>query len=288
MELIWLEDLIALAEHGSFSRAAERRHVTQPAFSRRIRALEAWMGVPLFDRTPQGAVATEAGQHVAAAAKDMTRRLHQIRDEAREIAGQAARTLKFAATHSLSFTFFPRWIRKMERGAPLEAIRLQSDSMAECERMLQDGDAHFLLCHHHPDVVPTLPSTHFDTQVIGEDSLLALRASDWQVPQRNIPYLGYTHASGLGRILDARLAAIQPPHLERTFSSHLAAVLMSMALESKGVAWLPASLADQEMNEGRLCRAFESAYDVPLQILLVRPRSALSPFAEGFWARLSE
>ncbi|WP_462383939.1 LysR family transcriptional regulator [Pseudomonas sp. Marseille-QA0892] len=288
MELIWLEDLVALAEHGGFSRAAERRHVTQPAFSRRIRALEAWMGVALFDRTPQGAVATEAGRHVAAAAKDMTRRLHQIREEAREIAGQAARTLRFAATHSLSFTFFPRWIRNMERGAPLEAVRLQSDSMAECERMLQDGDVQFLLCHRHPDVVPTLPSAQFSAQVIGKDSLLALRAADWHVPQRNIPYLGYTPASGLGRILDARLSAMPPLPLERSFSSHLAAVLMSMALESKGVAWLPASLADQEINEGRLCRAFGSAYDVPLQILLVRPRTALSPFAESFWARLSE
>ncbi|MCL5425335.1 MAG: LysR family transcriptional regulator, partial [Gammaproteobacteria bacterium] len=53
MELVWLEDFIALAEHGSFVRAAEARHITQPAFSRRIRSLEQWMGVSLFVRTPQ-------------------------------------------------------------------------------------------------------------------------------------------------------------------------------------------------------------------------------------------
>ncbi|RZA16369.1 MAG: LysR family transcriptional regulator, partial [Proteobacteria bacterium] len=40
MELVWLEDLSALAEYGSFVRAAEARHITQPAFSRRVRSLE--------------------------------------------------------------------------------------------------------------------------------------------------------------------------------------------------------------------------------------------------------
>ena len=40
MELKWLEDFVALAENGSFSKAAKARYVTQPAFSRRIRALE--------------------------------------------------------------------------------------------------------------------------------------------------------------------------------------------------------------------------------------------------------
>ena len=62
MELVWLEDFNALAESGNFSRAADLRHVTQPAFSRRIRALESWVGVELFERSAQGAVLTEAGR----------------------------------------------------------------------------------------------------------------------------------------------------------------------------------------------------------------------------------
>ena len=49
MEFIWLEDFLALVDSGNFSRAAELRHVTQPAFSRRIRALEDWVGVDLFE-----------------------------------------------------------------------------------------------------------------------------------------------------------------------------------------------------------------------------------------------
>ena len=51
MEFTWIEDFIALSACESFSRAAEMRGVTQPAFGRRVRALEEWIGGPLFDRT---------------------------------------------------------------------------------------------------------------------------------------------------------------------------------------------------------------------------------------------
>lgn len=51
METKWLEDFVSLAETRSFSRSAQLRHVTQPAFSRRIQALEAWAGADLVDRS---------------------------------------------------------------------------------------------------------------------------------------------------------------------------------------------------------------------------------------------
>lgn len=51
MDIKWLEDFITLSRLQSFSRAAEERHVTQSAFSRRIQALETWVGVPLLDRS---------------------------------------------------------------------------------------------------------------------------------------------------------------------------------------------------------------------------------------------
>jgi LysR family transcriptional regulator, hypochlorite-specific transcription factor HypT len=51
MDTKWLEDFVSLAATRSFSRSAQLRHVTQPAFSRRIQALEAWAGVDLVDRS---------------------------------------------------------------------------------------------------------------------------------------------------------------------------------------------------------------------------------------------
>jgi len=62
MELKWLEDFVSLAETRSFSRSAELRHITQPAFSRRIQALEAWLGTELIDRSVYPTRLTQAGQ----------------------------------------------------------------------------------------------------------------------------------------------------------------------------------------------------------------------------------
>jgi len=62
METKWLEDFVSLAETRSFSRSAQLRHVTQPAFSRRIQSLEAWAGAELIDRSAYPTQLTPAGQ----------------------------------------------------------------------------------------------------------------------------------------------------------------------------------------------------------------------------------
>lgn len=291
MELAWLEDFIALAEQGGFIRAAQARHVTQPAFSRRIKAMEQWVGVPLFERSSQGATLTPAGEHVLSSIQDAAVRLYRIRDDAREFAGTAAKSLHFAATHSLSFTFFPRWIRQVGGGAPIQAVRLLSDSMAECERMLVHGQAQFLLSHRHPQVPPLLPIGQFISEPVGTDTLVPLMGSDAEFTGdiEALPYLAYTRESGLGRIVEHHLKhKAEYLHLQPSFSSHLAAVLTSVALENKGVAWLPASLTEQERADGRLVRALDESWDIPLEIHLARPVAPLPPFAEAFWREVSK
>src|SRR6267154_6727521 len=101
MEFAWLEDFLALVDSGNFSRAAELRHVTQPAFSRRIRALENWVGAALFTRTTHGVALTPAGEHFHNQAEVLTRALHQLRRDTLEVSGRSAKLLSIAATHAL-------------------------------------------------------------------------------------------------------------------------------------------------------------------------------------------
>ena len=61
MEIKLLEDLIALAETKNFRRAARMRHISESAFSRRIKSLEAWAGTSLVERSSQAAHLTPAG-----------------------------------------------------------------------------------------------------------------------------------------------------------------------------------------------------------------------------------
>jgi len=78
MDTGWLEDFITLAEEGNFSRAAETRNLSQPAFSRRIRALEEWVGTELVDRDTHRIALTEAGEAFRAVAEDVLRRLVRV------------------------------------------------------------------------------------------------------------------------------------------------------------------------------------------------------------------
>ena len=237
LELIWFEDYLALAETLNFSRAAEARHVTQPAFSRRIRALENWVGADLFTRTTHGVALTPAGEHFHNQAEILTRALHQLRRETLEASGSGARLLSIAATHALSFTFFPKWVRSNERVLALGNLNLISDSMQACEQMMLRGDAQFLLCHHHKDMSSRIESGQFKSIVVGVDTLVPLSApagngvARWRLHGGEpVKYLAYSAQSGLGRIVAAQWGAKDRAFaLETVFTSHLAATLLSMA-----------------------------------------------------------
>lgn len=87
MDTKWLEDFVSLVETGSFSRSAQQRHVTQPAFSRRIQALEAWAGTDLVDRSSYPTRLTPAGETFYPQALEMLRALQSTRTLLRTLGG---------------------------------------------------------------------------------------------------------------------------------------------------------------------------------------------------------
>ncbi|WP_315730285.1 MULTISPECIES: LysR family transcriptional regulator [unclassified Bradyrhizobium] len=177
MDTVWLEDFLTVISEGGFSRAAERRSISQPAFSRRIKCLEEWVGAPLFDRTTHAVELTSAGERLRPFAEEVLRQLETGRRDAQSAATAATETLLFASTHALSLTFFPPWLRLLEREQPLmTAIQLTADSMAACERLMIEGHAQFLLCHHHPAASTRLTSDRFRSIALGEDVLQHLRS----------------------------------------------------------------------------------------------------------------
>ncbi|HVZ01683.1 MAG TPA: LysR family transcriptional regulator [Dongiaceae bacterium] len=293
MELAWLQDFLTLCSSGNFSRAAEQRHVTQPAFSRRIRSLEEWMGVELFDRTTHPTFLTPAGQWFKPVAEEMVRRTLLAREEAQAIAAGSFATLNFAATHALSLTFFPQWFRRFESALPnlkIGPIRLVSDTLHGCEELMLQGNAHFLLCHYHPAVGNRLDSADFLSMQISQDILLPAitpgllaRSQDARNPAP-IASLAYSQESGLGQIV----RKLHPPQSRAqegrpVFTSHLAVVLKTMVLEERGMAWLPKSLIRHELDEGKLVELAGKHAPVPIEIRLFRRRAIEHSGAASFW-----
>jgi LysR family transcriptional regulator, hypochlorite-specific transcription factor HypT len=296
MEVRWLEDFLSLVDTRNFSRSAELRFTTQPAFSRRIKSLEEWSGTTLFDRSTQPISLTAAGGQFRPVAEEVLRRLYQIREDIRRVDKAAASTISFAATHSLSLSFFPRWIRSMEERAGVLITRLDSDHAEECVQSLLKGHCHFMLCHTHASVEVNLPASDFTSIAVGEDRLLAVSAPGTHggplhlLPGRRdkpVRFLAYAETSAIGRAVEKMLARrSDPAHFERVFVSHLAAVLESMAREGRGLAWLPESQVVDDLNGGRLVLAGDETWVIPIEIRLFRSNEPLPPKAEEFWSHV--
>ncbi|HEX2012783.1 MAG TPA: LysR substrate-binding domain-containing protein [Roseateles sp.] len=291
MNLIWLDDFLALAASGNFSRAAEERHMTQPAFSRRVRALEEWLGVALFDRSSHPVTLTEAGEWFRSVAQEMLARVARIPDEARAVADASSATLRIAATHALSFTFLPAWLRGLESRMTVGPIQLVSDVMQQCEALLSQGRVQFLLCHAHEQVPARLDPNAYRSMVVGRDELIPVSAPDAAGRPRHaldgaakVPLLAYSAESGIGRLLRAlRGPMLESVNAQPQLTAHLASVLKTMVLDGRGLAWLPRSLIAEELASGRLLLAGDAPWALPVEIRLYRQQEALAPAAENFW-----
>ena len=298
VEVYWLEDFLTLADTGSFSKAAEKRNVAQPAFSRHIRSLEEWLGVMLVDRSTHPTSLTEAGRHFLPMARDVLHRLTLAREETRDADKNATGTLRFASTHALSLTFFPRWLSGLDSSLRNTPIHLISDILQACERLMLHGGAHFLICHYHHKVANLLETKDFRSVRVGTDTLVPVVTPRGpslpefgMTPQSggHLPVLAYSEESGLGRIVRTLLAtALEKAQTNIIFTAHLAAVLKAMAIDGRGIAWLPASLIVEELSGGQLVAAGNAEWNIPVEIRLYRRQLTEALVAENFWAEIIE
>lgn len=293
MNFSWLEDFLALAATGNFSRAAEDRHMTQPAFSRRIRALEQWLGVDLFDRRSQPAQLTAAGEWFKGVAREQLRQVAHLPSEARAVAEAHTATLRFAATHALSFTFLPAWLRGLEAVTAVGPVSLLSDVHARCAAMLLEGQVQFVMTHAWPQGESELTQqgcVHVD---IGEDRLMPVSAAEPQGHPSHpltagtaapLQILSYSEESGLGQILrEVHGDALGRLNCQSPLQAHLASVLRTMTLDGRGLAWLPHSLIADDLAAGRLVAAASDDWAVTMAIRLYRSRRPMAAAAEKFW-----
>ena len=293
MNFIWLEDFLALAQTGHFSRAAEDRCSSQPAFSRRIRSLEEWVGTDLVDRSTQPARLTQAGEWFRGVAENLVGQIARLPNEAKQVAETQAVTLRMACTHGLSFVFLPRWLRKIESSVVMERVELMSDVLSRCEVLMQQGKVHFVLTHAHTHALSPLDNEDYWAMRIGSDELLAVsRPNDRGRPLHTLSdlkksptsILGYTDASGLGRIFEAVMGKrLKTVPTQVVFKAHLASVLRTMALDGRGLAWLPKTLVEEDLSAGRLVPADNGEWNVPLEIRLYREKNMTAPAPLALW-----
>ncbi len=269
MEVKWLEDFVSLAQTGNFSRSAVERNVTQSAFSRRIQALENWLGVSVVDRSTYPTTLTGAGREFRETAEEVLRMLHGSRANLQAFAKPNRQTVAVAALHTLALTFFPKWFRDIETDVGAINSRLLPNNFHNCIQALVEGGYDFLLTFYHPSVPILLDSAQFLHRVIGEDRLVAVHAAGLPHDGETLPLLSYAQGSFLGKVTAFAQARANhsPADVVHTNENAMAEALKFMALEGHGLAWLPRSLVRRELAEGRLTIVGE---ETPLEVRLYR------------------
>jgi len=303
VETKWLEDFVSLAETHSFSRSAQLRHITQPAFSRRIQALEAWAGVDLVDRSSYPTRLTPAGVTLHQQALEILGALQAARNMMRSHQAGAQDTIEFALPHSLAFTFFPHWVMELRGHFPTLKSRLIALNVHDAVMLLTEGNCDLLLAYHHASQPLQLAAERYEMLSLGSESFAAYARADargepmFRLPAprgRTVPYLSYAPGAYLGQMVEQiQKLSPEPLGLEPIYETDMAESLKAMAQEGHGVAFLPGSSVKKDLDSATLVRAAppgQCELSMEMRIYRERPEVArhAKPSAQALWEFLRE
>ena len=294
----WLEDFASLAETRSFSRSAQLRHVTQPAFSRRIQALEAWAGTDLVDRSSYPTRLTPAGETFLGQALEVLEALQATRNMMRSHQPASQDMIEFAVPHTLAFTFFPHWLMDLRPAFGAVKSRLTALNVHDAVLRLTEGGCDLLIAYHHPSQPLQLSAERYEMLSLGTETLApyAKAGPDGQplfrlpgLPGDRVPFLSYAAGAYMGRLVDAILKlAGEPLHMEPIYETDMAEGLKAMAMEGHGVAFLPHSSVRKELKSRRLVAAGPAhalSLTMEIRIYRERPQTArhVKPAVQALW-----
>jgi LysR family transcriptional regulator, hypochlorite-specific transcription factor HypT len=299
METKWLEDFVSLAETRSFSRSAQLRHVTQPAFSRRIQALEAWAGTDLVDRSSYPTRLTPAGETLYNQSLEMLQGLQTTRAMLRGQTSAGKDVIEFAVPHTLAFTFFPAWVSSLRaKFGPIKS-RLIALNVHDAVLRLVEGSCDLLIAYHHDSQPFQLDPNRYEMVSLGQEVLAPFVRPDangepqFTLPGRAgqpLPYLGYAPGAYLGRMVDLILKqSATAIHLDRVYETDMAEGLKAMALEGHGIAFLPVGSVKKELRAKKLVSAggaLEMTMDVRVYRERPSPRQGAKGAAQALWTYL--
>lgn len=271
MELKWLEDLLVLLEEKSISRAAQRRHVTQPAYSRRIRQLEQWLGVELVDRSTKPVKIRNTGLALEDGIRDLVNRFYALRNSVHE----TQERVTFVAQHTLAITVFPALIREIKVQLPEPSYRVVPANYEECEALFYNG-ADFLLCYQNPQRRFDFSHKNVRKLDLGKERLIPVavkRLADQLghvTPGMAIPLLMYQQGGFLAEALAAGCLpdVIREYRVESICESAFSASLKEMVLADMGIAWLAGELIKKELADHKVVSYADELGEIELDIVL--------------------
>ena len=251
MDFANLQAFIAVAETASFSGAAERLHLTQPAVSKRVAALEEELNSRLFDRIGRRIDLTEAGRALLPRAHAILAAVEDSRRAVSNLAGRVEGPLVFATSHHIGLHRLPPVLRAYSAAYPQVELDLRfMDSETACQAALH-GEVELGLV-----TLPPEPPPNLDVQPVWDDPLRVAVAPDHPLavagglePAALAAYTAVLPGSGTytRAIIEQALGARGVQPRVRLSTNYLETLKM---LASVGLGWtvLPQTMIDAEVR----------------------------------------
>ena len=290
MRLEWLEDILAIAQTGSFSGAAERRNLTQSAFSRRIQLIEDHVGVELFDRSRKPVQLRPTTLAQSGQIEQISAALRQLVADLRRGDRVASNRIVISSQHSLTTSLAPRIVQGLQDGGEDIYVRLRSANLDECLALLLSRQADLAIVYATPDPGEQLSGDYLETVDIARDRLIPVLRPDlaeaWQEGQAEVPYVAYPTDVFFGTImaerilprLDARSVALPRAETALTMAA------LEMAAAGVAVAWVPQSLAS--LAPARVADLSAVLPACELTVRAIRLRGTRSPAEDLVWSSI--
>lgn len=290
MRLEWIEDILAVLDSGSFAAAAERRLLTQSAFTRRLRTIETTLGGDLFDRSKKPArllphVCKQEYELRALAAQ--LRKLRNNLTDREEILGKR---IVLACQHTVAATIAPRLIRQITEDGTAN-VKVRALDKNACLAMLLTSEADLVLSYETEEETNASDGLPFEKMALGQDLIIPVYAPAAGrhlialLDDFVLPLIAYPPEIFLGQVVNRDVL----PHLNVQFrievkaESGLALAVMHYVLEGIGVGWLPQSLAQPHLDSGALVRLDDKFPECRVQLILLRRYGTPSAKTQSVW-----
>jgi DNA-binding transcriptional LysR family regulator len=253
MELDQIEAFLAIVTYGGFHKAAEALHVSQPAISGRVRALENSLGAQLFIRGRTRPQLSPAGKALRPHAEQLLRTVSVARQAIHELQPQTAGALRIAASLSVCTYLMPDVMQEYKAANPKVMVHLRSGNSVQVLKMVLEGDADIGVARslNHPEV---------ETMTLRDDPLVLVghrahrAATKQQVKLEEVeswPLIFYDRGSSDWTLTQGlfRRAGLLPNVVLEVETIEAAKRMVERKL---GFSFLPQIALTQELRQGKL------------------------------------
>ncbi len=280
-----LEIFVRVVEEKSFTKAAKKLYVSQPALSKSIRALEEEVGTKLFERSAYGLEITEAGRTVYKYSKDAIEYYNERIAELRSALSPRKNILRIGIPPSAGTIYFSKVVYRFSTEHPQFDIQITDISSRNASAMVQNDELDLgvvLLPYEDPEVDVKCVYASEAALVVPESHYLAGREQVAFSELEGLPFLSVNEEYQFYDLVLSKFreAGITP---NVAFRSAQWDTLLFMTTENVGYTILEKSLVER-MNSGALKSVHLTEPEFPWSLGLIRKKGkALPPVAQKFW-----